>query len=35
MGGNTKIQGFDNRIRAELKMMCATDTIINVVKTYD
>lgn len=34
-GGNTKVPGFDKRIEAELRMINAVGTPINVVKSYD
>lgn len=34
-GGNTKVRGFDKRIKAELTMLNQYDTKINIVKSYD
>jgi actin-related protein 5 len=35
IGGNAKVLGFDNRIRAELRMLVPTETPISVVRAYD
>ena len=34
-GGNTKVPGFDKRIKSELRMMNEVSSEINVVRSYD